>query len=56
MDLEPGRVRGLVTRALREGSQGIICHDTLSYGPAHPGFGAAMCRGFYDTRPPGSRR
>ena len=33
--------------ATQEGSQGIICHQTLSYG-AHPDFGGALCRGYYD--------
>lgn len=48
MHLRAGRLRQMVADALREGSQGIICHDTLSYGP-HPDFGGALCRGFYDT-------
>lgn len=47
MHLRPGRLRDMITAALREGSQGIICHDTLSYGE-HPDFGGALCRGFYD--------
>jgi hypothetical protein len=47
MHLTPGRLRGMLQAALREGSQGIICHDTLTYGP-HPDFGPALCRGFYD--------
>jgi hypothetical protein len=38
----------MTEEALREGSQGIICHDTLSHG-AHPSFGPALCRGFYDN-------
>ena len=48
MSLRPGRLRNIVNEALREGSQGIICHSTLSYG-AHPNFGPALCRGFYDA-------
>ncbi len=48
MNLRPGRLRQMVSDALREGCQGVICHDTLSYGP-HPDFGGALCRGFYDT-------
>jgi hypothetical protein len=47
MHLNPGRVREMVAGALEQGSQGIICHSTLSYGE-HPGFGGALCRGFYD--------
>lgn len=47
MRLRPGRLKDLISEALRQGCQGIICHDTLSYGP-HPGFGPALCRGFYD--------
>jgi hypothetical protein len=48
MKLDPGRLKNMVTDALREGSQGIICHDTVSFG-AHPDFGGALCRGFYDS-------
>jgi hypothetical protein len=47
MHLRPGRLRGLIDEALREGCQGIICHDTLSHGE-HSDFGPALCRGFYD--------
>lgn len=47
MHLRPGRLRDMVSQALREGSQGIICHDTLTYGD-YPDFGPALCRGFYD--------
>ena len=53
MRLRPGRLREMVTEALQQGSQGIICHDTLSYGP-HPDFGGALCRGFYDAYGPQS--
>jgi hypothetical protein len=48
MHLESGRVRNMVQGALQQGSQGIICHQTLSYGD-HPEFGGALCRWFYDT-------
>jgi hypothetical protein len=48
MHLRPGRVKQMVSEALREGCQGIICHDTVSYGE-HPDFGGALCRGFYDA-------
>jgi len=45
MDLRPGRVRNMVNAGMQ--GQGIICHQTLSYGD-HPDFGGAMCRWFYD--------
>ena len=48
MRLRPGALKSLTEDALREGSQGVICHDTLSYG-AYPDFGGALCRGFYDN-------
>jgi hypothetical protein len=48
MHLRPGRLRSMISEALREGCQGIICHDTLSHGQ-HPDFGPALCRGFYDA-------
>jgi hypothetical protein len=51
MQLRAGRLRQMVSDALQQGSQGVICHDTLSYG-AHPDFGGAMCRGFYDAYGP----
>jgi hypothetical protein len=47
MHLSPGRLGSMVQQATRQGSQGIICHATLSYGE-HPEFGAALCRGYYD--------
>lgn len=47
MRLEAGRLAQMTFDALRQGSQGVICHDTLPYG-GHPRFGPAMCRGFYD--------
>jgi hypothetical protein len=47
MHLQPGRVRTLVRQSLQEGCQGIICHQTLSYGE-HPESGPALCRWFYD--------
>lgn len=49
MRLRPGRLRDMVTRGIVGG--GITCHSTLSYG-AHPDFGEAMCRGFYDAHGP----
>jgi hypothetical protein len=51
MHLQDGRLRMMVRDALQQGSQGIICHQTLSYG-AHPEFGGALCRWFYDTYGP----
>jgi hypothetical protein len=46
MQLVPGRLSEMVREArAREGF--IVCHDTLPYGP-HPGYGPAVCRGFYD--------
>jgi len=53
MHLRPGRLKTMVTAGLRQDCQGIICHDTLSYGD-HPGFGPALCRGFYDAYGPQS--
>jgi hypothetical protein len=47
MHLRAGRLKSMIAEAVQEGSQGVICHDTLSYG-AHPDFGGALCRGFYD--------
>lgn len=46
MHLNPGRVKGMVQAASREGSQGIICHQTLSYSE-NPG--GALCRWYYET-------
>jgi hypothetical protein len=48
MHLQPGRVRQMVNAANREGSQGIICHQTLSYGD-HREMGGALCRWYFDT-------
>ncbi len=47
MHLRAGALKSLTNDALQQGSQGVICHDTLSYG-AYPDFGGALCRGFYD--------
>lgn len=47
MHLREGRLKNMVNEALREGRQGIICHQTLSYGD-NPDFGGALCRWFYD--------
>jgi hypothetical protein len=51
--LRRGRLKDMVAGALQQGSQGVICHDTLSYG-AHPDHGGALCRGFYDAYGPQS--
>jgi hypothetical protein len=49
MDLRSGRVRQMTRDACQGDTQGIICHETLSYG-GHPEHGGpAFCRWFYDT-------
>jgi hypothetical protein len=48
MHLRPGRLKEMCNEANREGSQGIVCHDTLTYGN-HPDYGPALCRGYYDA-------
>jgi hypothetical protein len=48
MYLRAGRVKSLVRDALQQGSQGVICHQTLSNGDRLE-FGGALCRWFYDT-------
>jgi hypothetical protein len=47
MKLKEGRLQSLTADAVADG-QGVICHDTLSYGP-FPDYGGAICRGFYDS-------
>jgi len=48
MHLRAGRLQQMVREATAQGSQGIICHQTLSYGD-HPGFGPpALCAWFYE--------
>lgn len=47
MHLNAGRVKGMVNAANREGSQGIICHQTLSYSGTETG--GALCRWYFDT-------
>jgi len=44
MHLRPGRLREMTLDALRQGCQGVICHDTLY----RTDFTPALCRGFYD--------
>jgi hypothetical protein len=48
MDLRPGRLRSLIRDNTQQGVQGLVCHQTLSFGD-HPEFGGAFCRWFYDT-------
>jgi hypothetical protein len=52
MRLNPGRVQEMVTGALQQGCQGIICHATLPYGENGEDPGPALCRWFYDTYGP----
>jgi hypothetical protein len=47
MNLRPDRVQDAVQGSLAGGGY-ISCHDTLPYG-ANPEYGAAVCRGFYDS-------
>jgi hypothetical protein len=46
--LRPGRLKAMVGDATGEGTEGIICHETMTTGP-YPDFGPALCRGFYDA-------
>jgi hypothetical protein len=46
MHLPPGRLADLVDQA-RTNEGYIVCHDTLPYS-AHPHYGPAVCRGFFD--------
>jgi hypothetical protein len=47
MHLGPERLRAIIDGALAAGSF-VVCHDTLTYG-SNPGFGPAICRGFYEA-------
>jgi hypothetical protein len=47
MSLRPGRLKDLIQTNVAAGTA-LICHQTLEYG-AHPDFGEAVCRGFYDS-------
>ena len=47
MHLGPERLRAIITEALAAGTF-VVCHDTLTYGD-FPGYGPAICRGFYDA-------
>ena len=56
MHLGAEHTAAFVRQALDEGSY-VVCHQTLTYGD-HPGFGPAICRGFFDayaTRSPALR-
>jgi hypothetical protein len=46
MQLRRGRLKQMTQAGIAGG--GVTCHDTLTYG-AHPDFGPALCRGFYDN-------
>lgn len=47
MNLRPGLLEELIKQNTGPNAQGLHCHQTLKYG-AHPRFGLAFCRGFYD--------
>lgn len=47
MHLNPGRLQDLVRQNLAADAA-LVCHQTLTYGD-HPEFGAALCRGFFDS-------
>ena len=47
MHLGPEQTTAFVRQALAEGTY-VVCHQTLTYGD-NPGFGPAICRGFYDA-------
>jgi len=45
--LGPGRTAAFIQQALDAGSY-VVCHETLTYGD-FPGYGPAICRGFFDA-------
>jgi len=47
MHLGPEHTAAFVRQAQEQGSY-VVCHQTLTYGD-HPGFGPAICRGFFDA-------
>ena len=47
MHLGAEHTAAFVRQALDAGSY-VVCHQTLTYGD-HPGFGPAICRGFFDA-------
>ena len=47
MHLGPERTREFIGQTLARGSY-VTCHQTLTFGD-HPGYGPAICRGFFDA-------
>jgi hypothetical protein len=47
MHLGPQDTARFVREALADGSY-VVCHQTLTFGD-NPGFGPAICRGFFDA-------
>ncbi len=47
MHLGPDRTAAFIRHVLDTGSY-VVCHDTLTYGD-FPGYGPAICRGFFDA-------
>ena len=47
MHLGPDRTAAFIRQVLDAGSY-VVCHDTLTYGD-FPGYGPAICRGFFDA-------
>ena len=47
MHLGPERTAAFIRQVLAERSY-VVCHDTLTYGD-FPGYGPAICRGFFDS-------
>ena len=47
MHLGPEHTAAFIRQALAERSY-VVCHDTLTYGD-FPGYGPAICRGFFDA-------
>ena len=47
MHLGTEHTAAFVRQALDAGSY-VVCHQTLTYGD-NPGFGPAICRGFFDA-------
>ena len=47
MHLGPERTAAFIRQVLAERSY-VVCHDTLTYGD-FPGYGPAICRGFFDA-------
>ena len=47
MHLGPEQTAAFVRQVLAEGTY-VVCHQTLTYGD-HPGYGPAICRGFFEA-------